>query len=204
MKVPRLLTLVLSLSLFGTAGAVASSLWGDYEGFAKARVLINDAEQSFSENEAPAFLIKGSTVFPVRVLSDSLQALVKWDDANKTVAIYKPNVHMFVAKKISNDYSIEQPFGKVKKGDSLEFAVVAQVDSLTTPITAFKLSIVSPSGEEVQVHEKPVVGQRESFWYTWPFDVAFEEAGSYKVKFAIQTDEGGAYTVVSEKTIASE
>ncbi|TVY06729.1 stalk domain-containing protein [Paenibacillus cremeus] len=204
MKVQRLLTLALSLSLFGATGAVASSMWGDYEGFSKARVMINNEEKSFSDSDTPAFLIKGSAVLPVRVLSETLHALVKWDSSTNTVNIQKPNVHMFVAKKVDNDYSIKQPFGGVKKGDRLDFAVFAQVDSLKTPINSFKISIVSPSGEQVAVHEKVVGGQRESFWYPWPFNVTFSEAGNYVVKFSIKQDEGGDYTVVSEKVILSE
>ncbi|UUZ85753.1 copper amine oxidase N-terminal domain-containing protein [Paenibacillus sp. P26] len=204
MKVPRLLTLVLSLSLFGTAGAFASSMWGDYEGYAKARVMINNNEKTFADGETPAFLIKGSTVFPVRLLSESLQALVKWDNASKTIEIHKPNVHMFVAKKVNDDYSISKPFGGVKKGDRFDFAVFAQVDSLTTPISSFKISIVSPSGEVVASHEKAVNGQKESFWYPWPFNVSFNETGNYVVKFSIKPDDASDYTVVSEKVILSE
>lgn len=204
MKVPRIVTLVLSLSLFGTAGAFASSMWGDYEGFSKARVMINNTEKSFGDNETPAFLIKGSAVFPVRVLSESLQALVHWDNDSKTVDIQKPNVHMFVAKKVNDDYSISKPFGGVKKGDRFDFAVFAQVDSLMTPIYSFRISIESPGGETVATHEKVVGGQKESFWYPWPFNVSFSETGNYVVNFAIKTEEGGNYTVVSKKVILSE
>ncbi|CAG7604738.1 hypothetical protein PAESOLCIP111_00731 [Paenibacillus solanacearum] len=204
MKVPRLLTLALSLSLFGAAGAYANSLWGEYEGFAKAKLMVNNEEKTFGEADTPAFLVKGSAVLPVRVLSESLQALVKWDDAKKTVSIQKPNVHMFVAKKVDNDYSIKQPFGVVKKGDRLDFAVFAQVDNLQTPIYSFQISIYSPEGEQVATHEKVVNGQRESFWYPWPFNVTFNESGKYVVKFSIKQDESSAYTVVSEKVIGSE
>lgn len=202
MRMSRVLTLVLSFSLLGAAGAVASSIWGDFEGYPKAKVLINDWEKSFDDGETPAFLIKGRAVLPVRAISDSLNALVKWDNASKTVAIYKPNVHIIVAKKVDNDYSIKQPFGGVKKGDQLDFAVFAQVDSLKTPISEFRITIDSPSGQQVAYHEKAVNGGKESFWYTWPFNVSFDEAGQYTVKFAV--NDGGGYTVVSEKAIVSE
>ncbi len=55
MKVPRLLTMVLSLSLFGTAGAFASSMWGDFEGYSKVRLMVNDKERSFGSDETPSF-----------------------------------------------------------------------------------------------------------------------------------------------------
>ncbi len=67
--------------------------------------------------------MKGSAVVPARILSDTLQSIVKWDNGSRTVSVYKPNVHMFVAKKVEDDYSIKQPFGGVKKGDRLDFAV---------------------------------------------------------------------------------
>jgi hypothetical protein len=205
MKVRRMLVLALAVSLCGTATALAGSLWGDYEGFSRARVLINDVEKRFGDGEAPAFLINGNSVFPVRVLADSLHAMVKWDDANKTVNIYKPNVHMFVAKEVGKDYSIKQPFGKVKKGDTIDFAVFAQVDSLNTSISSFKISIETPSGEQAAPpHEKSVGVQKDSFWYPWPFTVTFSESGNYKVKFSVKLDESSNYTVVSEKVIVSE
>ncbi|MDF2960865.1 MAG: copper amine oxidase [Paenibacillus sp.] len=205
MKVPRLLTLVLSLSLFGATGAFASSMWGDYEGFGKIKMLVNGEEKQYTDNEAPAFIIKGNAVFPVRTLSESLQSLVRWDNASQTVSVYKPNVHMFVAEKVNDDYSVKSPFGRVPKGKKIDFAVFAQVDSLKTPLHSFKISIVTPSGEQaVAAHEKVVNGEKENFWYPWPFTVSFSEAGEYVIKFSVKLDEGGDYTVVSEKVIVSE
>lgn len=204
MKVPRLLTLMLALSIFGTAGAFANSLWGEYEGYSRVNVVFNNVEKKFKEGEAPAFMINGSTMIPVRMLSESLQALVKWNSDTKTVSIHKPNAHMIVARKVGDDYSIRQPFGGVKKGDVLPFAVHAQLDSITTPIHSFKISIFSPSGKEVAANETKVVDQKEIFWYTWPFNVTFSEAGSYVVKFSMKLDEKSDYTVISEKVILSE
>ncbi|MCS7459369.1 copper amine oxidase N-terminal domain-containing protein [Paenibacillus doosanensis] len=204
-KVPRMLTLVLSLSLFGATGAMASSVWGEFEGYSKVKTVINDVEKQFTDSEVPAFLVKGSAVLPVRALSESLQALVRWDNNTKTVSVYKPNVHMFVAEKVNDDYSIKSPFGRVPKGKKIDFAVFAQVDSMKTPFYSFKISIETPSGEQaVAPHEKVVNGQKENFWYPWPFSVSFDEAGDYVIKFSIKLDEDGDYTVVSQKVIVSE
>ncbi|MED4600143.1 stalk domain-containing protein [Paenibacillus validus] len=204
MKVPRLLTMVLSLSLFGTAGAFASSMWGDFEGYSKVRLMVNDKERSFGSDETPSFLMKGSAVVPARILSDTLQSIVKWDNGSRTVSVYKPNVHMFVAKKVEDDYSIKQPFGGVKKGDRLDFAVFSQIDNLDTSIYSFRISIVSPGGEQVKAREEVVDGQKSSFWYTWPFNVTFTEAGQYTVRFSIKPNADSDYVVVSEKAILSE
>ncbi|WP_248926529.1 stalk domain-containing protein [Paenibacillus hamazuiensis] len=205
MKVRRALVLAFALSLLGTASVTASSLWGDFEGFSRAKLYINNVEKQFSDGETPAFLVKGSAVLPVRMLADSLQALVKWDNANKTVNVFKPNVHMFVAKEVGKDYSVKQPFGKVKKGDTIDFAVFAQVDSLDTSISSFKISIETPSGEQaVAPHEKAVGGEKDSFWYPWPFTVTFSESGNYIVKFSVKLDDSSDYVVVSKKVIVSE
>lgn len=205
MKVPRMLTLVLSLSLLGNAGVFANSIWGDYEGFSKVKMVVNNVEKQFKDGEAPAFLIKGNAVFPVRELSESLQSLVRWDNAKNTVSIYKPNVHMFVAEKVNEDYSIKSPFGKVPKGKKIDFAVFAQVDSLKTPFYAFKISIESPSGAQAApAHEKVVNGSKENFWYPWSFSVPFNEAGEYVIKFSIKLDENSDYTEISQKVIVSE
>lgn len=204
MKVPRLLTMVLSLSLFGTAGAFASSMWGDFEGYSKVRLVVNNEEKSFGPDETPSFLINGSAVLPARILSDALHSIVKWDNGSRTVSVYKPNVHMFVAKKVEDDYSIKQPFGGVKKGDRLDFAVFSQIDNLDMPIYSFRISIVSPGGEQLKAREEVVDGQKKSFWYTWPFNVTFSDAGEYKVQFSIKPNADSAYVVVSEKAILSE
>lgn len=205
MKVPRLLTLVLSLSLFGATGAFASSMWGDYEGFSKVKLLINDEEKQYSDSETPAFLVKGSAILPVRTLSESLHSLVRWDNGSKTVSVYKPNVHMFVAEKVKDDYSVQTPFGAVVKGTRMDFAVFAQVDSLKTPFYSFKISIETPSGKQVASHEEVVDGEKESFWYPWPFTgFTFSEAGDYKVNFSIKLDADGDYTDVSQKVIISK
>ncbi|WP_159887669.1 stalk domain-containing protein [Paenibacillus puerhi] len=204
MKVPRLLTMVLSLSLFGTAGVLASSAWGDFEGYAKVRLLVNDEERAFSSDEVPSFLVKGSAVLPARVLSETLQSIVKWDNGSKTVSVYKPNVHMVVAKTVGDDYSIQKPFGGVKKGDRLDFAVFAQVDGLKTSIYSFRIAIVSPGGEQVKAREEIVDGPKNSFWYTWPFNVTFSESGPYKVVFSIKPSADSDYVVISEKSILSD
>jgi hypothetical protein len=204
MKVPQLLTLALSLSLFGATAALAGSLWGDYEGFSKIKMLVNGSERQFTDGEAPALLIKGNAVLPARELSESLHAMLRWDNAKQTISVYKPNVNLLVSENVSTD-SIKMPFGRVPKGKKIDFAVFAQVDSLKTPYYSFKISIESPSGEQaVEPHEKVASEQKENFWYSWPFTVSFKEQGDYKVKFSIKLDKGEDYTVVSEKVIVAE
>jgi hypothetical protein len=207
MKVQRLLTLMIVFFVLSTGVAAAGSLWGDFDGFSKARVYVNDVEQSFSDSDVPAFITHGKTVLPLRTLADSLQALVKWDNSNKTVSLYKPNVHMFLVYGISKDLeTLKQPFGKVNRGDTLNFFVYSQVDNLKTNIRSIKISIKTPSGDDAAAPVvKSIDGYTESFWYPAPFtDVTFSEYGKYTVQFAMKQEDSSEYTVVSEKQIVSE
>lgn len=206
MKVRRLLILTLVLSMFGSISVFASSLWGDYEGFEKIRVFINNNEKSFSDNETPAISVKGKPVVPLNTLADSLHSLVKWDASSQTMSVYKPNVHLFAAKEVTKDYTVKQPFGKVKTGDTIDFVVFAQVDNMKAPFHSFKITLVSPTGKEVAPpHEKVINGEKDSFWYPWPFyNVEFSETGEYKIKFEMKLDANSDYTVVAEKAIEAQ
>jgi hypothetical protein len=205
-RVHRIFTIMLVCFSLSTATAVASSIWGEFEGYSKARVLVNDVETQFSSADVPGFIVKGSTVLPLRTLADSLQALVKWDNSNKTAYIYKPNVHMFVVKDISKDYTMKSPFGEVKQGVKISFFVFPQVDNLNASISSFKISIVSPSGTNaVEPYEESIDEQKKSFWRPIKFNnISFDEYGVYTVKFSMKLSDGTDYVVVSEKQILSE
>ncbi|TMV46152.1 hypothetical protein FE783_27435 [Paenibacillus mesophilus] len=203
MNVKRLAVLTATLVVLGTGIAYASSPWGEYQGYSKVRVLLNNVE--VPAGDVPGFMTGGRVVLPLRELSDSLQAVVKWDEETKTASIYKPNVHMFVARDIAKDDSPKTPFGKVSKGNKLDFVVAAQVDSLTTPIHSFKIDLVSPDGTVIRSVVSLQQESKESFWYSWPLEsVSFDTVGKYKVQFKIKLNESQDYAVVSEKTIISE
>ena len=202
MKGKKWFVLAAAMLLLGSGVAYASTPWGEFQGFTKIKVQFNNNE--LATGEVPGFVIANHAVVPLRAVAESMQALVDWDDAAKTANIYKPNVHMFIAKEIGKD-DIKTPFGKVKMGDTLDFVVFAQVDSLTTPIHSFRVDIVSPSGIVVRSSDPmQLEEQKESFWYQWPVKrVTFDEYGPYKVRFLMKLDELDDYTVVSEKTITS-
>ncbi|GAA3407238.1 stalk domain-containing protein [Paenibacillus hodogayensis] len=204
MKMKRLAALTATLVVLGAGIVYAGSPWGEYQGYTKVRVQVNNTE--VPAGDVPAFMIDGRVVLPLRELSDSLNAIVKWDDASKTAYLYKPNVHMFVAKDIAKDDSPKTPFGKVSKGNKLDFVVAAQVDSLTTPIQSFKIDLVSPEGAIIRsTNAVTLQGGKDSFWYSWPLEsVTFDSTGKYKVQFKIKLDDAHEYSVVSEKTIVSE
>ncbi|WJH33119.1 copper amine oxidase N-terminal domain-containing protein [Paenibacillus sp. CC-CFT747] len=204
MKAKRVAVLICVFSMLFTATVFADSLWGSYEGYSKAKVRINGSDVAFPEGDVPAFVMNGRTVLPLRQLTDSLQAMVKWDNDAKTADIYKPNVHMFFAQDVSNkDYSLQKPFAKVDQGKTVNFVVFSQVDNLKLHVDGFKISITAPSGEEAApALEVPLDTNEESFWYPWPFKVNFTQKGNYTVKFSFLLN--NEYTVVSQKVIVSE
>ena len=204
MMFKRLSLFTLALFLFGAASAFAGSLWGEFEGLSKIRLMVNGLDMTPAETDVPPVLVGGSAMLPARTVSDALKAVVTWDQAGETLSIFKPNVHMFVARDVGPDYSIKQTFGKVKQNDKVNLVVFAQVDNLKTNISRFRISIEAPNGTQaVEPHEDSLPDRKESFWYTQPFTVLFDQAGEYKVKFSIKLDDFSDYTVVSEKAIVS-
>jgi hypothetical protein len=112
---------------------------------------------------------------------------------------------MFFVHEVSKDYTtLKQPFGKVSRGDTIDFIVFAQIDNLKTNVNSFKISIKSPNGEDVvSPVEQPVTQSSDSYWLPWQFkNVSFDEYGKYTVQFSINAGDG--YQVVSEKQITSE
>ncbi|KQX64648.1 MULTISPECIES: stalk domain-containing protein [unclassified Paenibacillus] len=205
MKVQRILALMLMFFVLSTAAVVASSIWGDFKGNNIARLIVNEETVEFGDSDVPPLIVDGKTVLPLRAVSDALQALVKWDNSNKTAYLYKPNVHMFFTTEVRKDSAIV-PFGVVERGKEADFIVFAQVDNLKTSINSVRVSVVSPSGKSVITPVvKSISESKESFWLKVPlYGVSFNEAGTYVVKFAMKQDGSNDYSVVSEKQIQSE
>jgi hypothetical protein len=207
MKAKRIIVLTLTFSLIFAASVYADSLWGSFEGYSIAKINVNNSEVYIGDKEVPGLVIKGTTVLPLRKVAESLHAIVKWDDTNKTANIYKPNVDLFVARSVSkqkDEYSMTSLFGKVTRNTTMKFVVFAQVDNLKTNVSGFKISIVAPNGElATDSKESTIDNSPESFWFQWPFEVNFSQKGNYLVTFSFK-DENGDYSEVSEKTIVSE
>ncbi|WP_438446673.1 stalk domain-containing protein [Gorillibacterium sp. sgz5001074] len=199
MNIKRWGVLTLVLCLVAGGAAVADSRWGNFEGYSKVRVNVNGS--TMSTDGVPAFMVKGSTVLPLRQVADAFHAIVKWDEGSQTANIFKPNVNMFVAQEASSS-NIKKPFGKVDKGSSRSFDVFVQVDNLLTGASGFKLSVLDPYGSEVASSDNTMDGAQDNFWFIAPFKVKFSEGGNYTVRFAFDVD--GSYVTVAEKLIVSE
>jgi len=189
MKVRKLLVMVVVLTLvFGTA-AFAESITQSI------RVELNKKELD------GGLLVDNKAYVGVGALSRAMQALVSWDNDAKRASIYKPNVHMFTMKG-------DNPFGSVTKGRT-KFNVFAQIDSLKTDITAFKVTITDPYGEETLIDGRDSSDKdfptRSDFWFkTKDISYDFNAAGPYTIRFYMALSSGdGSLQVVSEKSIAS-
>ncbi|REE70677.1 copper amine oxidase-like protein [Paenibacillus taihuensis] len=187
MKFRKLLLLTLVLSLWGGTMLFADSA------SQKVRVIVNGGEL----DDAGIFT-DGKTYLSARQVANSLQALVNWDDSSRKVTIYKPNVHMFLFQ----DSTI---FGNVTKGNKITFKVFAQIDNLLTDISAVKVSIADPSGDEQTIQSKSVSIDKDNFWYrTDDYTYTFDKAGKYTINFYMKLAGSDDWKIVSEKTITAK
>ncbi|WP_372663269.1 stalk domain-containing protein [Cohnella sp.] len=189
MKVRRLILLTLVFSLICGSAVYADSI------SQKVRVWVNSKEV-----DDGGIIVDGKAYISVRSVSDKLQALLSWDDSSKKVIIYKPNVHMITMQ----DGSL---FGNVPKG-KFKFNVFSQIDNLKVDISAFKVTISDPYGDETYIdgrdssnNEFPEAG-KEDFWFkSKEISYNFDSVGKYTVRFWIKPAGESSFQVVSEKVI---
>ena len=191
MKVRKLLVMVTALTLlFGTA-AFAESVTQNI------RIELNK-----DEIKDGGLLVDNKAYVGVGALSKAMQAIVSWDNGAKRASIYKPNVHMFTMLG-------DKPFGSITKGHTAKFNVFAQIDSLKTDISAFKVTITDPYGEETLIDGRNSSDKdfptRGDFWFkTKDISYDFKAAGPYTIRFYMALSSGDtSLQVVSEKSIAS-
>lgn len=204
MKAKRVLLLIAVFSTIFAASVYADSIWGTYDNYSIVKVKVNETDVNIPDGSAPAFVINGNTVLPLRPLADSMGAAIKWDSTSKTASLYKPNVHIITATKVSKDgKSIDGTFSKVTKGDTVSFAANVQVDNFKGGFSQFRISVNDPSGEPVDSIDVPLESSADNFWFTASFKVKFAYAGNYVVKFSLPGD-NGSFTPIATKTILSE
>lgn len=190
MKLRKLLLMTLSLLLIGGSVAFADTVTQNVRIFLNKYELDNDS----------GVVIDGQSYISVRALSDTLQALVTWDDTTKKLNIYKPNVHMSLMRDTTM-------FGNVEKG-KLKFTVFSQIDNLNTDISAFKVTITDPYNEETWIDGRSTkdddfVGfqNKDNFWFGSKYiSYNFKSSGKYKIRFWMKQDDG-PMQLVSEKVI---
>jgi hypothetical protein len=151
-----------------------------------------------------SIMIDDELYFSAQLVKAEFQGIITWDDKQKTVNIYKPNVHM-VTK--DND-SI---FGEVNQNTKVTFNVFAQIDSLKVDIASFRVTILDPDGDETLIEERRVGHKdfpergKQNFWINSKYVAYnFEHKGDYIIRFWMQPVEEKSMQVVSEKVIVSK
>jgi hypothetical protein len=190
MKIRKVILLTLIFTLICGSAVYADTVTQ------KLRVWFNNKEA-----DDAGVVVDGKTFLSIRTVTDKLQALLSWDDTNKKLTIYKPNVHMITM----SDGAL---FGGVTKAKS-KFLVLSQIDNLKVDISAFKVTISDPYNEvETLIDQRdstdkdfPDVG-KEDFWFkSKDISYNFDIAGKYTVRFWIKLAGDSTFQVVSEKII---
>ncbi|BBI34597.1 hypothetical protein [Cohnella abietis] len=137
------------------------------------------------------------------VVSDKLQAIVIWDEGDKKATIYKPNVHMITSEG-------SRIFGDVKLKDKFKFNTFVQVDSLKADISALKLTISDPYGDDTLIESRKSGDSdfpdgKNDFWITMK-DISynFDSVGSYTLRFWVKPVGASSFQLISEKVISSK
>ncbi|MNN47744.1 hypothetical protein D3C81_1621780 [compost metagenome] len=141
--------------------------------------------------EDGGYVVEGKTYIPVR----ELDGLAEYNDTNKTVYYYRPNVHMFL-------FADEKVFGDIKKTGKLKFNVFSQIDNLKTDISAVRVSIIAPDGTSKVIQTSEIKEQSDTFWFrTEDYTYDFKTAGKYTVGFYMKAANSSEFTLVAEKGI---
>jgi len=187
MKFKRVLILLAVMCLWG-----GTMIFADSAG-QRVRVIINGTEL-----QDGGVLTDGQTMLPLRQVAEAMQSLVAYDADSKKVTVNKPNVHMFL-------FQDQKIFGKVDQGARLPFSVFAQVDNLRMEISAVKLAVADPRGEEEIIQSQKIAEQKDNFWFrTKEINYSFSSRGNYMVRFYVKPGSSDEWKLVSEKTILSE
>jgi hypothetical protein len=210
-KARRYIALALAIFILSSVDVFARSIWGDYNGYSKVKLMVNEEEKKFySSDDVPAIIMDNRTMLPMRAAADSMNAMVTFDDANQTIHLYRPNVHLFPVKDVSKsskgEYTLKGPFSIVNKGETIDFKVFTQVDNLKVGISAIKLSIITPSGKTpTSPFISEITDSSESFWYPIPINgYTFNESGIYTLQYSMKMTDSWEYTVVAQKEIISK
>ncbi len=193
MKVRKLILLTLVFSLICGSAAYADSVTQ------KLRVLVNKKWEEGNDS----IIVDNVSYISSKIVSDKLQAILLWDNNDKKVSIFKPNVHMLT----SQDNSI---FADVKLKQKFKFNLFIQVDSLKVDISALKLTIADPYGDETLIEarssgDSDFPDGKDNFWITMK-DISynFDSAGPYTLRFWMKPAGESSFQVVSEKVITSK
>lgn len=188
MKIHRLIILTLALSVICGGGLYADSI------AQQLRVWFNKQEM-----DNAGLFIDDKAYLSVESVSDKLNMMSTWDPTRKTMAIYTPNVHMFTMHD-------SLPFGTVRK-EKVKFFVFSQIDNLNTEISAFRVTITDPYGDDTILDGRSSEDEEfpkglDSFSFkSKEVSYDFKHSGKYIVRFWMKPAGETLMQVVSQKII---
>lgn len=149
----------------------------------------------------------------VTKIAESLNAMIKWNEADKTIEVIKPNVQMITAMNVGKDnkerWVIEGPFGRVKKGQKFEkFYVFTELQNLPSGNVNVRLVVEAPgqstySADEFVATDVPPINNTAS-WITFEVKNAnFAKEGSYKILLQMKLDGDTSFVTIAQKEIIS-
>jgi hypothetical protein len=188
MKVRRIIILTLALSVICGGALYADSI------AQQLRVWFNKQEV-----DSAGLFIDDKAYVSVASISDKMNMMSTWDPTRKTMAIYTPNVHMFTMHD-------SLPFGTVQK-EKVNFFVFSQIDSLKTEISAFRVTIMDPYGDDTILDGRSSEDEGfpkglDSFSFkSKEVSYDFKHSGKYTVRFWMKPAGETLMQVVSQKII---
>ena len=209
-SVKRKVAIILSSLLFLSTLTVyaGTGLYGYFYDYEKVKVRVNGQEVY---SKVPGFIIDGSTVLPLRAVSEALGAIVKWNNDTRTANLIKPNVNMLFSVNPVQDrnenFVIYIPFGKIPQSKRYDFSfyLYSEVDNLPKESVYVKAMIVDPNGSKVAEGAVKSVdaSDENSLVYVHPFkNINFDKNGTYKMQFLVKGDStSNQYLVIGEKSI---
>lgn len=206
MRIKRLVILVIVFVLVSAISVFARDAVQSFRG-KDVKVYINETQLT-----KPGILVsehtslKNTTMLPLREISETLQAIVNWDDKTQSVHIYKPNVHISLIEEIEERRrKVHRIFGQVSHKLNVDFAIFIEIDNITTQVHSVKVEMLDPKGHIV--HDEIIetlAEKRNELWVTSRvsnFD--FAEVGSYNIKVYMKINENDDYSLVSERMLQS-
>jgi hypothetical protein len=189
MKVRKIILLTLAFTLICGSAVYADTITQ------KLRVWVNKKDYDSS-----SVIVDNKSYISSKIVTDKLQTILLWDEDNKKVTIFKPNVHMLT----SSDNNI---FGVVKQKEKIKFNTFVQVDTLKVDISSLKLTIMDPYGDEKLVEvrnagDSDFPDGKDNFWITIK-DISynFDSVGTYTLRFWVKPAGETSFQVISEKLI---
>jgi len=204
MKFKRIALLLLAFSLAGAGTIFADSVLEKY--YAKKISVKLNGNEIDNTGLVVDFGKDSRAMAPLRDIVQSMGGIVRGDNANDSIDIIKPNVQlsMHTFQYVKEDIQLSRPYGSFEKGENSNLAVLAQIDSLTSPISSLRMTIVDPFGAEVEKIEKSITEHQGNFWFRFLMSkVNFKYSGDYKVNLFMKLSGDNEYAQVSQMTIKS-